>query len=260
MNVSRPVIVVLGSGRSGTSLLMQALVRLGMRVSERMVETRPDNPEGFYEDAPIVKLQADLLRALGAWPFHPLPQDWLNRPATCAARKALKEVLVERLAGEGVWGFKDPRTASFLPLWRGLFAELGVTPRYILALREPGSILRSFKTAYGTPAEEAEQVWLRRITDALGHTRAQCHVVHYEDWFSRGDEVAQGLARFIGLGKAADLSGLVRPDLNRSGVEERDLTLPQARSLQFALRACRGSEFDREALLATVAACRGGLF
>jgi hypothetical protein len=143
VHASRPVIVVLGSGRSGTSLLMQALAGLGMRVSERMVATRPDNPEGFFKDARIVKIQADLLRALGAWPFHPLPADWQSRPAAAEARVALREVLLEQQAGEGVWGFKDPRTASFLPLWQDVFAELGLAPRYILALRAPGKIGRA---------------------------------------------------------------------------------------------------------------------
>ena len=43
----RPVVVVLGSGRSGTSLLMQVLAALGLRVSEEMIEARRDNPRGF---------------------------------------------------------------------------------------------------------------------------------------------------------------------------------------------------------------------
>ncbi len=45
------------------TLLMQVLAALGLRVSEEMIEARRDNPRGFYEDAPIVRIQADLLRA-----------------------------------------------------------------------------------------------------------------------------------------------------------------------------------------------------
>ncbi|MBI5331809.1 MAG: sulfotransferase [Betaproteobacteria bacterium] len=248
------IVVVLGSGRSGTSLLMQALAGMGMRVSQEMVATRPDNPEGFFEDARIVRIQADLLRALGAWPYHPLPADWLERPETAAAGDALRCVLEERLAGgEGVWGFKDPRTASFLPLWQRLFVELDIAPRYILALREPGSILRSFMAAYETPAETAEQVWLQRICDALRHTRADCHIVQYEDWFSRASEVAGALARFTGLDVAASPEPLIRPDLNRSCGPEYAFCNPHARALHAALKNCRGDAFEREALLRIVA-------
>lgn len=262
MPPSRPVVVVLGSGRSGTSLLMQVLAALGLRVSEELIEARRDNPEGFFEDAPIVRAQADLLRALGAWPYHPLPPDWQERPATAAARQALAGLLRQRLAGDGLWGFKDPRTATFLPLWQALFAEAGITPRYILALREPGKILRSFMQAYGTPADVAEAVWLRRTCDALGHTQADCHIVHYEDWFSRPREVAEGLARYTGLAATAIdgiLAAIVRPDLDRAVSGNESLRAPHARALHAALQDCRGSDFDRERLLGIVAACRASL-
>lgn len=257
----RTVAVVLGSGRSGTSLLMQALAALGLRVSEELIAARRDNPKGFFEDALIVRVQADLLRALGAWPYHPLPADWLERPATGAARTALADLLARRLAAGGPWGFKDPRTAAFLPLWQHLFTEADIAPRYILALREPGKIIQSFMQAYGTPAEVAEAVWLRRTCEALWHTRADCHMVHYEDWFSRPGDVAAGLTRFVGLA-ATDIDGIpgdiVRPDLDRAGGGP-GLRTPHAQALRKALMDCRGSDFDREGLLDVVAACRAFL-
>lgn len=254
----RPVVVVLGSGRSGTSLLMQVLSALGLRVSEELVEARRDNPEGFFEDAPVVRIQADLLRALGAWPYHPLPADWLDHPATAEAREALRALLARRLAPGGLWGFKDPRTASFLPLWQRLFSEAGIAPRYVLALREPGKIIRSFMQAYDTPAEVAERVWLQRTWDALWHTRADCHIVHYEDWFSRPQAVAEGLARFTGLepeGLAAALAGIVRSDLDRAGGSDVVPRNPAAQALHEALQACRGSAFDRAGLMDIIHAC-----
>ncbi len=265
-----PIVVVLGSGRSGTSLLMQVLAALGMRVSEELIAARRDNPQGFFEDARIVRAHANLMRSLDVWPYHPLPAGWLDAPATAAAARKLRGVLRDRLSrgsdGANPWGFKDPRTASFLPLWQRLFAEEGVTPRYVLALREPDSILQSFMDAYQTPLETAERVWLQRTCDALWQTRADCHIVHYEDWFSRGREVLEGLARFTGLdarlgeaGGVALLETLVRPDLNRSSGSDCDLRNPAARALQSALGACRGDTFDRDALLRCVAACRSRL-
>lgn len=258
MPPSRPVVVVLGSGRSGTSLLMQVLAALGLRVSEKLIEARRDNPEGFFEDAPIVRAQADLLRALGAWPYHPLPPDWLERPETAAAKEKLRVVLREHITQPGTWGFKDPRTATFLPLWQELFAEARIEPRHILALREPGKIIRSFMQVYGTPADVAEAVWLRRTCDAIWHTRADCHIVHYEDWFSRPVEVAAGLARHVGLPEPVPdaLGAIIRPDLNRAGGTFEALRDPHAQALHRALGACRGGEFGREGLLRAVGACR----
>jgi hypothetical protein len=116
--------------------------------------------------------------------------------------------------------------------------------------------------AYATAADTAERVWLARTCDALWHTRAACHIVHYEDWFSRPQEVAEGLARQTGLdpaGAAACVGSIVRPDLDRSGRADYILQHPGARALHAALDTCRGSAFDRERLLQTVAACCGSL-
>lgn len=256
---ARPVIVVLGSGRSGTSLLMQVLAALGMTLSDRLIGAGQANPRGHFEDAPIVRIQADLLRQLGAWPYHPLPPDWLDAPATLAAARALEQVLRERLAqcleAPPPWGFKDPRTAAFLPLWQHLFARLGLAPRYVLALRDPGSVVKSFMATYGTGADEAEAVWLRRTGDALRHTRARCHLVHYEDWFVRPRAVAADLARYVGLHPAAPLpDSLIRPDLDRARAAAAPLRTPRAQALAQALAGCRGSEFERDRLLALIGA------
>jgi hypothetical protein len=128
----------------------------------------------------------------------------------------------------------------------------------VLAQREPGSIIRSFREAYATDGGMAERVWLRRTCDALWHTRADCHLVHYEDWFVRAREVTEDLARFTGLGEGAavSLETLVRPDLNRSGGAGHVLRDPHARALNAALESCRGDAFDRERLLQTVETCR----
>jgi hypothetical protein len=256
----RTIVVVLGSGRSGTSLLMQVLAAMGMRVSEELIPARRDNPEGFYEDAPVVRIQADLLRALGAWPYHPLPAHWLDHPATAAAREALRDLLARRLAPGGLWGFKDPRTAAFLPLWRPLFAEAGIAPKYVLALREPGKIIQSFMRAYDTPAEVAEAVWLRRTCDALWHTRGACHIVHYEDWFSRPWEAATGLASHVGLPlpDKGVLTSLAKPGLDRSADSGYALASAAARTLHGALSGCRGRPMDPVRLLEVVAPCRPG--
>lgn len=257
----RPIVVVLGSGRSGTSLLMHALAALGLRLSESLIGARRDNPHGYFEDAHIVRIHADLLRNLNAWPYHPLPADWLEAPATAQAYAALRGVLHDRLGrSQGLWGFKDPRTASFLPLWQRLCAAEGLQPRYILATREPGSILRSLMDTYGAAAETAEGVWLQRTCDALWHSRARCHIIHYEDWFIRAPQLSQGLARFTGLdaaGAAANAVDFIRPELNRSTASAASLRSPQARALHAALRDSRGDDFDRALLLTTAGACRG---
>ena len=264
--ITQRVVVVLASGRSGSSLLMQVLSALGMRLSEQLIAGREENPDGFFEDAGIVRLQANLLRSLQAWPFHPLPSDWLESPATATAFQELRAELRARLQrADAIWGFKDPRTSAFLPLWQRLFAAENVMPAYLLALREPGSIIQSFMRSYDTPAETAELVWLSRTCEALHHTAADCYLVHYEDWFTRAEELAVELAQYTGLAAAPggniaeSLRGIIKPKLDRSARSGYALRNEHALRLQAALKDCRGSEFDRSGLLQTVAACRAAL-
>lgn len=256
MKTHRQIVVVLGSGRSGTSLLMQALGALGVRLSDAMIEARQDNPDGFFEDREIVHLHVALLKALGAWPFFQPPADWQARPETVATAAALQDVLHRRLQGGGVWGFKDPRASTFYPLWQRLFAANGVEAKPILALRDPAQVIRSFVRAYATSPETAEAVWLARTCDALRHTQGHVHIVHYEDWFSRPQGVAAGLAAGLGLALPEEgeaLPGIVKPDLNRAAAAPHPLQSLAARRLAAALQDCRGDDFDREGLLRVVA-------
>jgi hypothetical protein len=238
---------------------MAVLAALGLRPSEELIAPSEENPAGFFEDARIVRVQADLLRALDAWPFHPLPRDWQSRPAAIQAKESLRALLKEGMGGiPGLWGIKDPRTCSFLPLWQELFREEDIAPRYLLALRDLGGIVRSFQRAYGVPPALSEDVWLRRVGDALLHTRAQCHIVQYEDWFTRPQETAEALARYTGLACPAKLPPhLIQHDLDRCGGAAYKAQNADAARLHMALQGSRGNNFDADRLLRQAAACRG---
>lgn len=75
----RKVVVVLSPGRSGTSLLMQVLAGLGMKLSENLIGPHHENPDGFFEDAEIVELHKQLFADLGAKPIYPLPRGGCRR-------------------------------------------------------------------------------------------------------------------------------------------------------------------------------------
>jgi hypothetical protein len=75
-NDSRRVVIVLGAGRSGTSLLMQILVGMGMQVSRNLIPANVSNPEGFFEDADFKDIQAELYSCLNVTVSLPLPENW----------------------------------------------------------------------------------------------------------------------------------------------------------------------------------------
>jgi hypothetical protein len=257
------VVVVLSAGRSGTSLLMKALAALGLRLSEKMIPGSVNNPEGLVEDAEIVEVHKELLDNLNARPFLPLPEGWVQSDAVKKARPKLKEILEDRL-GEavGLWGFKDPRTASFLPLWNWILNGPGTVPIFLLGVRNPAAVAVSLRRQINREESISELQWLQRTTDALHHTGADCYIVHYEDWFTRPNELAQELCRYTGLDKYFNgsveeaLKDVIKPNLNRAVYEDYFIQNEYVLKLYDMLKDCRGDDFDRAKLMAVVKACR----
>jgi len=169
---ARRAVVVLGMHRSGTSVTTSLLHRLGLRLDDELVPAAPDNPRGFWESRRIVDLHEDLLTKLGrSWkqPFllAPLPREWWREPAVLPIRRALAEVVRREVAREGVWGFKDPRTARLLPLWQTIFAEEGIAPIWVLVFRHPAAVIASLAARNALDPALAELLWIEHNLDPL---------------------------------------------------------------------------------------------
>lgn len=262
-NQTKKVIVVLSAGRSGTSLLMKALGNLGMTLSKDMIPGSMGNPEGFFEDAEIVQVHQELFEKLHTKPTLPLPDGWLESDPIKKARPQLRKILEERLAQSNtMWGFKDPRTVSFLPLWSRILNAPGTVPVFLLAVRDPATVATSLKRQINRAEAVTELQWLQRTCDALHHTSADCFIVHYEDWFTRPNEMAQGLLQYTGLDQYFTsnideaLKEVIKPNLNRAVYNEYTVQNEYVLKLYDVLKDCRGDDFDRVKLMETAKACR----
>jgi hypothetical protein len=257
------IVVVLGSGRSGTSLLMQTLHALGMEVSDDLTEASVANPIGPFEDKEIFDLQSSLIQELGGHVAAPMPDDWLKDKLVFRAMTQLEALIQNRLEKvNGLFGFKDPKTSMLIPLWVRLFNKMKLTPAYVLAVRDPGSTVASFLMQYNQPADMAELVWLVRMVETINNTAADCFVMHYEDWFAEPLPLAQSLLNYTGLDETfkGDLTELlaqkVKPNLNRAGKDDYEIQNPYIKKLYSALQHCRGADFDRDSLMSVVKECR----
>ncbi|TFE68170.1 hypothetical protein A7Q10_00580 [Methylacidiphilum caldifontis] len=110
--------------RSGTSLLGNILHTLGIPFGKNLIGANEHNKKGYWEDQEIVAIQDGLLIQLGLdwWKENsvdPYPKDFFLSPPLLNAQQKLKEVLSQRMEENGgVFGFKDPRTSRFLPIYR----------------------------------------------------------------------------------------------------------------------------------------------
>jgi hypothetical protein len=238
---SRPI-CVLSIGRSGTSLVARVINVLGIDLGseDTMLEATDANPRGFWEQREVVELNDEILAALGGSYHDPpeRPPGWETTPEMERFRTGIKE-LVARQFGRGLrWGFKDPRTAMTVPLWRAALGEFD----YIICVRNPLEVAASLEPV--VPAGIARiDLWLTYMCEALRHTAGRRRAfVFYEDWFADPMAVSRRLAVFLhGTPELMDgaaqerIRDFFEPALRRQRVE--DLTLAEHAGVPVAARA-----------------------
>ena len=195
----RPFVVVSGSGRSGTSLTMQLLHGCGLEVSDELTGASEANPRGAWEDRAIFAEQARLFHAL-ATRILPRQNSWRERPPFDDVEARLDRILQERLSkATSVWGFKDPKTCLFLPMWHDLSEAHGSELRFVLCVRHVKYIIASLMVNYGHSVDVAQSIYFNRNACALADCPARTFVVHYEDLLARDAGTLSRLCEFCGL-------------------------------------------------------------
>ena len=119
------LIAVLGMHRSGTSAITRGLELLGVGLGSNLHPAGFDNPKGFWEDRRVIQINEELLALQGsAYDRLGLAQQALPSGAKLShiKLKAIQLLQTQLTAGEGIWGFKDPRTCRLLPFWLESFA------------------------------------------------------------------------------------------------------------------------------------------
>lgn len=134
--------LVLGCGRSGTSMVTGALAGAGYHLAEGLHQARRANPKGFFE-APAINDLNELLLARMLEPDSRFSggQRWLAVPSEASTPVATADELaaMERLLASKPFCHKDPRFAFTLPAWR---QALGDT-RFVVVFRDPARTVRS---------------------------------------------------------------------------------------------------------------------
>ena len=169
------------------------------------------NVKGYFESSSISSIHEALLRTFGlTWATstirHPLPPQWWQLPAIENLRAELVKIVTDELEkSDGLWGFKDPRTARLLPLWMDIVRELDVDAKYVLVSRHPRDCAMSLYTREQVPLLQSELLWLEHTADALEHTQGKIDaLVRYEQWFTEGLTQAEYLIERLGLERPGD--------------------------------------------------------
>jgi hypothetical protein len=239
---ARRLVLVVGKGRSGTSLLAGILGRLGFHVPQPEVKADRTNPRGFSEPRWVVRFHKRLLHARGVTAFDARSGAWDQLAELANNGEVVGELsswLEAQFAKAENLVVKDPRIVWFLPLWLGSADELDVRTSFVTMIRHPAEVVVSGRASYGTWQNDASRAlsWLDVTLHAEHATRgARRAFIRYddllEDWareVSRcGEQVDVPWLAGIDRARHPEVDAFVDPALRRSAVGWDGVRLPAA--------------------------------
>jgi hypothetical protein len=271
----RRLVLVVGVGRSGTSLLSGILGQLGLHIPQPEVNANATNPRGFGEPRWVVDFHTRLLKERGVTVNDARPSAWELTGRSAESPAVIRELhdwLHAQLDQHGAVVVKDPRTSWFLPLWMRCSSDLGVPPVFVTMLRHPAETLASARQSYGTwqTAASRAAAWLNVSLETELATRGQRRAfVRYEDlladWRREIDRLGASLdvplMTSIEPARATQVDAFVDPGLHRNRVRWEDLDVPErlremAEDVLSQLEGLAGAEGDTETALASLDTAR----
>lgn len=129
--------IILGSGRSGTSMLAGSLAAAGYFMGDDLYPGHTSNPKGFFEGPQINRLNEALLgpvvpaeQGLGQW------QLWLAQLGSCPGIEVTPEIAsgIAEMVQREPFCFKDPRFSYTATAWLPFLRNTA----WICVFREPG--------------------------------------------------------------------------------------------------------------------------
>ncbi|GAB4418265.1 MAG: glycosyltransferase [Thermodesulfovibrionales bacterium] len=159
--------------------------------------SRPDNPEGFYENLKFVDLNDEILESLGsAWDSPPDIVKVLEPDAKIEGFRKRAEELCGSFSGQDYWGWKDPRNCLTLWFWKPLFKNMKV----VICIRNPYEVIESLKRRNGISGILGLKLWYNYNQKVFAITKPDERIIsHYNNFFISPEAELERLIKFIGL-------------------------------------------------------------
>ncbi len=240
------LVLITGTGRSGTSTMSGTFHHLGLHVPGPHLGANDSNPKGFFESKWAVSFHKQITDAAGIHDFDGRPSafDRAQAAITPELRTKLVTFLAEKAGESEQVVVKDPRSVWGQSLWREAAAEAGLEIAYISMLRHPAEVLGSRATHYAKEGDAEQRRryeifnlarWINNSVISERETRGQQRAfVRYNDLLTDWRPVLVELGEQFGLRYDADLTdgtptavdGFIDPDLRRQRVTWDELELP----------------------------------
>lgn len=242
------LVLITGTGRSGTSTMSGTLHHLGLHVPGPYLGANESNPKGFFESSWAVGFHKRITTAARINDFDSRPTALARALAatTEELRSDLREFLARETAGHDQVVVKDPRSVWAQRLWSECAAAAGFEIAYISMLRHPAEVVGSRSTYYANPDDEAKRRsyetfnvarWINNSLinerETRGSRRAFVSYVDLlEDWrpalVRLGAELGLRFDVDVEAGEASPVDDFIDPGLRRHQPTWDDLEVPAA--------------------------------
>ena len=161
-------VLVLGMHRSGTSAVSRFVNMLGFDLGEHLMESREDNPKGFWENSEIIRFNEELMSADGIrWDSIDSDIDkTIDRGLTAKSQKSAHAIIQKEFSSDDIV-IKDPRLCRLLPVWQKLLADLEFDVVPVLVIRDPTAVARSLEKRDMMPTNRGLLLWLLYTFEVL---------------------------------------------------------------------------------------------
>ena len=244
--MSGVLVLITGTGRSGTSTMSGTLHYLGLSVPGPHLGANASNPKGFFESSWAMKFHDRLTKRAGIHVFDSRPSAFarVQEAITPEARENLERFLAAHAADSDQIVVKDPRSVWVQGLWREAATKVGLEIRYLAMLRHPAETVGSRTTYYAGPDADMQLRYsifnvARWVNNSIineretrGFPRA---FVRYTDLLTDWRPVAAQLRDDFGLryntdlarGEHHEVDDFIDPDLRRHAVTWDELEVPK---------------------------------
>lgn len=185
------MIVVLGIYRSGTSAITKSLGTMGVRLPDpSKVCYNTFNEKGSWEDPDFCVLDGNLIKTLSLREERireiiSLNEEEVDFLCEQEVFKKASHLVLEKVRESIPFGIKDPKFCVLLPFWKKVFKECDVRASFVIALRNPLSVVASIDASQKLLGEQEQEksfwVWISYMISCLEQTEgAESLLVDYD--------------------------------------------------------------------------------
>lgn len=135
--MSTKTLMIVGMGRSGTSLITQWINKCGLSVGDSLLGKAIGNIEGHFEDEDFLKIHEEILISnnLASTGLEITQELFISNDQ----KEKLKNIIDNKNRLHTQWGWKEPRTCLFFNIYKELIPEA----KYLILVRDYKAVVDS---------------------------------------------------------------------------------------------------------------------